>query len=1201
MSRARARLLGVLLLAIAVPLMVGMFPPDHPSGYGRLLDLFFKHVPGAIAFRTTYKIAPVALLGFALLIGLGVSAVSPRLAGRHRWLAIGLCSLGAVVVVATTLPAWTGNLFPTPVKIPDYWTQAGTDLNAGPTDSRLLVVPGSDGAEYRWSGKSPDDIFNLVLTTPTVSRLTVSAGAIYPANFLAALDVALNTNRAKGTTTSTMSRYLGAGNVLERNDMTWEDIRAGRPSDIHAQLVADPGLALQQVFGAPGENTTRTDGSDPKPDASARDALLPPLQLFGVKQPVATARAESAEQAVVIDGDNFALPTLTQLGMMADNPSYLLAGNMTSADLATAIASGDRLVITDTNRRRLASVHAVDDSYSVTLDPSGPVTGQTATSTTLWPLRPETQTVAELADVSSITATRAGAEFTLAPTGQPTAAFDGDPQSVWVASTFGNAAGQGIKVALEHPTPVRKVAVDVYPTDPAAVTSLLVRAGGWTNLVPVPSDGHVEVQIPDVVGDVSDLNVSIAGVRGRGTVGISEITIDGVKPVLYARMPTTISDLARSLSPDEAQQLAVAPLDLVMSRQVGPPGLPTQDEERVLNRQFDLPGDRTFTLAGQLSADEPLNEAALWADSAGVATGSCVPIGTLDGQPFDVRFDASPSATQPGVLLSFTQCGASIDLTAGTHRLTTNAGFPVATMRFSSGTPSPPTATAPALTVLSRSNTDLHARTEGGTGAFFLVTGHAYDPRWVATVDGKPLGTPTVVDGYSTGWRIDEAGQPRHPGAVLPSALDERRAGGLGRGRAAVRVPLLPTQALDAHEVAAVVRLTPRAVLGWLALAAVLWFLNGTMGLVVAVAIGTYLLLDLEPVLMIGISVVLFAAIPVFMIIQGLATAATVDPRIVQGWSMANSLAFAGLACLVVGVIRAVPTGPLVGRLGDVMAARARTEGEGGASWTAPSSRCCRSACPSGRATTRTCCCGPPNRPREAAAHLMRGGAWTTANVALQALTGAGFWLFASRIYSPVSVGLASALFSSLLFVNFITGMGLPVTIPLFAGSNSEEDTTILSWALIYTTATSAVGTVVYLVAVSSAAVVVLRQQGGALGWFVFFFSVAGASVGALADVRLMIARRWGLVLARNNIVGVIRIAMLFLPHFGNPALWLFAVGALPVAVTGVIAIALLPRWTGVRFRLGPSPGPACGRRSASPRSTSSARSCPRLRRSCCP
>jgi arabinofuranan 3-O-arabinosyltransferase len=47
-------------------------------------------------------------------------------------------------------------------------------------------------------------------------------------------------------------------------------------------------------------------------------------------------------------------------------------------------------------------------------------------------------------------------------------------------------------------------------------------------------------------------------------------------------------------------------------------------------------------------------------------------------------------------------------------------------------------------------------RTGAAADPYYLVTGQGYDRRWRATMDGRDLGPPLLLDGYSVGWRITD-------------------------------------------------------------------------------------------------------------------------------------------------------------------------------------------------------------------------------------------------------------------------------------------------------------------------------------------------------------------------------------------------------------------------------------------------------------
>ena len=59
-----------------------------------------------------------------------------------------------------------------------------------------------------------------------------------------------------------------------------------------------------------------------------------------------------AAGAVVVDGDGAALPSMTQAGLLQENPALLYAGSLSDEQLRQAVQDGARVVLTDTNQRR---------------------------------------------------------------------------------------------------------------------------------------------------------------------------------------------------------------------------------------------------------------------------------------------------------------------------------------------------------------------------------------------------------------------------------------------------------------------------------------------------------------------------------------------------------------------------------------------------------------------------------------------------------------------------------------------------------------------------------------------------------------------------------------------------------------------------------------------------------------------------------
>jgi hypothetical protein len=102
-----------------------------------------------------------------------------------------------------------------------------------------------------------------------------------------------------------------------------------------------------------------------------------------------------------------------------------------------------------------------------------------------------------------------------------------------------------------------------------------------------------------------------------------------------------------------------------------------------------------------------------------------------------------------------------------------------------------------------------------------------------------------------------------------------------------------------------------RAVLGRVLLVGVLWLLGGGVGLVAGAAFVVYDLISRPtPRDLLVIAVLLLGLVPLVVLARGLPAVGAVGPGIVEGNLAAHYLAGAGLALLVVGVLREVRAGP---------------------------------------------------------------------------------------------------------------------------------------------------------------------------------------------------------------------------------------------------------------------------------------------------
>lgn len=204
--------------------------------------------------------------------------------------------------------------------------------------------------------------------------------------------------------------------------------------------------------------------------------------------------------------------------------------------------------------------------------------------------------------------------------------------------------------------------------------------------------------------------------------------------------------------------------------------------------------------------------------------------------------------------------------------------------------------------------------------------------------------------------------------------------------------------------------------------------------------------------------------------------------------------------------------------------------------------------------------------------HLLTGSASVVATVVLQAMSGSVFWLVAARAESQTEVGHATALFTSVLFVAFVAGLGLPVATARYAHGRSRDDHVLFTWGILATVTASVVAGSAYLAAVRPNAVDELTDWHAVGGPILFIVLIAGTALSLLLDVRLMTQRRWGLAFARVAAAGITRFPLLLLPSGEHRAVWLLVAACAPTAVSGFVGIALVGRVTGDRHHLGPRP-----------------------------
>jgi arabinofuranan 3-O-arabinosyltransferase len=133
---------------------------------------------------------------------------------------------------------------------------------------------------------------------------------------------------------------------------------------------------------------------------------------------------------------------------------------------------------------------------------------------------------------------------------------------------------------------------------------------------------------------------------------------------------------------------------------------------------------------------------------------------SVDGHSVSVKPLGTKGDLLAGKELPLAACGgAPITLAQGWHDVVVDGGLEADTIWLSSGgSAGPPVVTTPQVDAAPAQAGGFDVHVSDARGPYYLVTGQNWDPHWSASIDGTSLGPPSVIDGYSAGWRIDRPG-----------------------------------------------------------------------------------------------------------------------------------------------------------------------------------------------------------------------------------------------------------------------------------------------------------------------------------------------------------------------------------------------------------------------------------------------------------
>jgi len=618
--RWRHRSFFLLLLVVGSLAGIGAHPFDSPSFLGRIFSDFTRTDAG-LALRSTPRAVPLVVLSTAVLLGSLLNAMHRRWPGWAR-------PFGALVLAAVVLnnPAmWKVRMIEEhlnrPEEIPEYWLQATDRLDELPHSSRVLEVPGSDFASYRW-GNTVDPITPGLMDRPYVARELVPFGSAQSAALLTAFDRRFQENSLDPRSVVPITRLLSVGDLVHRADLTFERFRTPRPIPTAALLDAVPSLDPPESFGESVPNTPIPElpmldevflGTDPSlPDPS-------PVTRYGVPDPLPIVRTSSAQSPVVLVGDAEGLVDAAGAGLIDPERTVFYAADLLANNAAfdSALSEPASIVITDSNRKRARRWGTLRENVGyterageapLTYDPTDNRLNVFPELATVDGLEiDDTRTVAVHVGDMTASASAYGNPVTYTNDDRAVMAVDGDPTTAWVVAAFAEPRGEYLRLNFTTPTEIGEI----------TLTQTLAHTNRHITEVAVVADGRelgryrlgaesrgVEGQrilLPSpIVASTWDIVITDTDLSRRATypgvspVGFAEVRLGKATDPILEMIRTPVAFVGGIGADLDRHDLSV-----VLTRERSDPAEPVRsDPERAMLRLVSIPQTRSFTIAG---------------------------------------------------------------------------------------------------------------------------------------------------------------------------------------------------------------------------------------------------------------------------------------------------------------------------------------------------------------------------------------------------------------------------------------------------------------------------------------------------------------------------------------------------------------------------------------------------------------------------
>ena len=308
LARWRHRAFFVVMLVVGLALAVGAYPwQAGASLWGRVIRLFLESDSG-LAMRSLPRAVPLVALALAVLLGAGLASLArrwPRVARPSMLLAV-------LLAILALPPLWTGDFVPENLRrndIPSYWREAAAHVDAGDHQTRVLVLPGSDFASYRW-GNTVDPVLPGLIDRPSVARELIPYGSPASANLLNTFDLPLQERTANPASIAPIARLMRAGDILVQSDLQYERYNTPRPKQFWDFISNAPGLGEAEGFGPREPNETIDDVQLEDEFMFVTDPTLPDppeVAVLPVDDPLGIVTAQSVSNPLLVAGDGAGL------------------------------------------------------------------------------------------------------------------------------------------------------------------------------------------------------------------------------------------------------------------------------------------------------------------------------------------------------------------------------------------------------------------------------------------------------------------------------------------------------------------------------------------------------------------------------------------------------------------------------------------------------------------------------------------------------------------------------------------------------------------------------------------------------------------------------------------------------------------------------------------------------------------------------